>query len=355
MRKHFILATILAASMCLLTACGGEADNYGADYHTNTAMDAVAPSYANELNVIHESVEEDAGTGNPSENTMKKLIRKVSMTLETDTDEFLNQQVEDIVALANQYGGYVENQRVERLTNYAQANMTARIPKNKTDGFLKGVQYMGLKMTNLNDSFEDVTLQYVDIETRLDVKKDLRDKYVGYLKQAQTIDEMLRVESELNQVVADIESYQSQKNVMDHEIDYTEVRINIDCRSLLNKLTFGDRFHEEFENFGEDFSELLFGLIKGFMYTLTWLVFAIPILFIMIRSIMFIVKMKFPKRPTKGPKPPTPKKPSGRINPVTPVNPPMYMKRDKDNSRILPLKKPDAAKPDKPRNPDDRA
>jgi hypothetical protein len=78
-----------------------------------------------------------------------------------------------------------------------------------------------------SENVEDVTLQYVDQESRIATRKILRDRYVEYLKRAGKVEELLSVERALNDVLSELDSMESAFKVLKDQIDYSTITVNV--------------------------------------------------------------------------------------------------------------------------------
>ena len=275
--RHIMLASsvFLALASASLTGCGAaSASSYKAEtaaaYDTSAGMpaslyksstsfssDAEAETYAAAGN--HEAAPEDFSTdsgsaelsqeavlsqevSNPgtdpartSDETSpapveRKLIRNVSMNLETREFDALTKSISDAVTF---FGGYIEQADVsgnslywsgERSSRYS--NITARIPENKLDAFLTDVSGQG-NVTYKNESVQDVTLQYTDITSRKKTLQMEQDRLWELLEKAESIDAVIALEARLSEVRYQLESIESQLRTLDNQIVYSTVYLSI--------------------------------------------------------------------------------------------------------------------------------
>lgn len=275
--RHIMLTSsvFLALASASLTGCGAaSASSYksetAAAYDTSAGMpaslyksstsfsnDAEAETYAAAGN--HEAAPEDFSTdsgsaelsqeavlsqevSNPgtdpartSDETSpapveRKLIRNVSMNLETREFDALTKSISDAVTF---FGGYIEQADVsgnslywsgERSSRYS--NITARIPENKLDAFLTEVSGQG-NVTYKNESVQDVTLQYTDITSRKKTLQMEQDRLWELLEKAESIDAVIALEARLSEVRYQLESIESQLRTLDNQIIYSTVYLSI--------------------------------------------------------------------------------------------------------------------------------
>ena len=225
-----------------------------------------------------------------------KLIRSVNLSLEVENELQLKPAVDSLMTQACSAGGYTSYNSVNSYETRASAELELRIPKNQVDTFLDEVNGM-YKVTSISDQSEDVTDQYIDVESRLKVKETARDKYMSYLERAESVEEVLEIEDRLNQTIEDIESSKSKLKSLDSRIDYTQVSISIRCENISYEKSYFEKAGEALKDIFESCGETL---IEGFgwlLHSLICCLYAFPILFIVIRFIIFACGRK-PK--TKG-------------------------------------------------------
>ena len=275
--RHIMLtsAIFLALASASLTGCGAaSASSYksetAAAYDTSAGMpaslyksstsfsnDAEAETYAAAGN--HEAAPEDFSTdsgsaelsqeavlsqevSNPgtdpartSDETSpapveRKLIRNVSMNLETREFDALTKSISDAVTF---FGGYIEQADVSGNSLYWSgerssrcSNLTARIPENKLDAFLTEVSGQG-NVTYKNESVQDVTLQYTDITSRKKTLQMEQDRLWELLEKAESIDAVIALEARLSEVRYQLEAIESQLRTLDNQIVYSTVYLSI--------------------------------------------------------------------------------------------------------------------------------
>lgn len=275
--RHIMLtsAIFLALASASLTGCGAaSASSYksetAAAYDTSAGMpaslyksstsfsnDAEAETYAAAGN--HEAAPEDfstdSGSAELSQETVlsqevsnpgtdpartsdetspapveRKLIRNVSMNLETREFDALTKSISDAVTF---FGGYIEQADVsgnslywsgERSSRYS--NITARIPENKLDAFLTEVSSQG-NVTYKNESVQDVTLQYTDITSQKKTLQMEQERLWELLEKAESVDAVIALEARLSEVRYQLESIESQLRALDNQIVYSTVYLSI--------------------------------------------------------------------------------------------------------------------------------
>ncbi|MCR4686083.1 MAG: DUF4349 domain-containing protein [Lachnospiraceae bacterium] len=159
----------------------------------------------------------------------RKLIQRVSLSVETDQfDTFMTQLDEQIAAL----GGYIEYEYSYNGSSYStynqvrSASITVRIPDDKVSDFVSNVSGIG-NVVSKTTSAEDVTLQYVDTESRKAMYLAQQESLLALLEKAETVEDIAYLTEQLAQVRYNIESMESQLRTYDNLVDYATVDLEI--------------------------------------------------------------------------------------------------------------------------------
>ena len=224
----------------------------------------------------------------------QKLIKTVNMTAETTEFDAL---VADVRAKTESAGGYVENCDIggsygTDQTRYAY--LVLRIPAEHLDDFVNGLKDTS-NVRSFGESTEDVTLQYTDMDTHIKALREELDALFSMMEQADSMKDILSIQSQITDVRYEIESYESQLRVYDNQINYSTIYLDlyeVDRESQAAGKTFGDRVHTRFNDnlyrMGQGFQDFLVGLLGG-------LPILIPVVVICV-VIVIVVRKIFHKR-----------------------------------------------------------
>ncbi len=155
-----------------------------------------------------------------------KLIRTVRMEVETtDFDTLLA----TLRTRAEEMGGYVESTQTSTPAEDENrwSYLTVRIPSDRLDDFLDMVGENG-NVTYTDESVEDVTLSYVDLDTRLSALRAEQETLLSLMEEAEALEDVIAIQSQLTEVGYEIESYESQLRVLENQIDYSTVYLSVD-------------------------------------------------------------------------------------------------------------------------------
>lgn len=284
--KKFI-AVILALIMLLaLAGCGASASfNAKADsayYETSAAvseapaampMDAESAYWGDNsytegnYDYSANSAAAEEAAANTGNKANVKLIYRANMSVQT-TD--YQQTYQALVDLVNANGGYFESSNVSNGGYYSDGTYmsgyyTVRIPSENYGAFVNAVGST-CHVVNLNESVEDVGLEYFEIESRLETLRIKEERLHELLSQAETMTDIIDLENALSNCEYEIDMYKSSLNRYDSLIGYSTVNIDIEkvtiyTPSVKEELSFAERIERAFsagvENFRDGFENFV--------------------------------------------------------------------------------------------------
>lgn len=253
--------------------------------------------------------EEGSSTAKVPENAVseRKLIKTVNISAETESFDTL---VPELQRKVEALGGYIENISVydinsyyveERLEKQRGADLTARVPKEKLDGFLSQVAEQ-TNVTSRSESVEDVTLQYVDLESHKKALLTEQERLIELLGEAESVEDIIAIEGRLSEVRYQLESMESQLRTYDNKIDYSTVYLYIvEVRkySPSEDASAGQRiasgFVKSLEDIGYGVRDFAIGFVIDIPYIVLWVII-IAVVVLAGRLIHKVWKKHAPKR-----------------------------------------------------------
>lgn len=285
MKKRNLIVGILLASV-IFTGCGSTAGGSKSGAVDDVAYDTAAPaenfSYYDGAGMAEEvTTEEMPEAAEPSQvqDTSRKLIKTVNMSVETRDFDTLLSLIEEKV---QKLGGYIENSSIYNGSSYnswkenRNASFTIRIPKDMLDSFVSDVKGVS-NVTNCNQSVQDVTLTYVDLDSHKKALVVEQERLLELLDLAESVEDIITIESRLSQVRYEIESMESRLRSYDNQVDYSTVYMDIYEVEELTPVeteTTGERiargFMSSIRNVGEGIKEFFVTFIIRLPYLVEW-------------------------------------------------------------------------------------
>lgn len=234
----------------------------------------------------------------------QKLIRTIRMTAETEDMDALLPQIEQRIA---ELGGYVESQDIYNgsvgTSRSRHANFVIRIPAQQLDQFVNQVSDVS-NIVSKNESTEDVTLSYIEVEGRVTALETEQDRLLELLAQAESMDDLLLIESRLTDVRAELEEVKSKLRLYDNQVNYGTIHLNVDevveytedkPEGFWERITTG--FAESMENMGTIITELTIFMIVAIPYLIPGAVFIVTVCVVV--TIIRSIRKKRQKRQTQ--------------------------------------------------------
>ena len=217
----------------------------------------------------------------------RMLIKNVYLRVESEDVEVMVKNVERRV---DSLGGYIESTNIEN-TKYSSserktATIIARVPVEKLDGFVDEVEGQS-NVLSKNSNAEDVTLRYVDMQSKLESYEIEYDRINELLKQADDLDTIIALESRLTEVRYQIESYGAQLKQMKNQATYSTVTLNIEQVIEYTPVVVAEK--TRLERMSEGFIKNCKRVWNGLLDFLVGLVIALPVLLIWAVIIIVIV------------------------------------------------------------------
>ena len=300
--KKYVLPLVLGS--LLLGGCGSSESSYAT---------SETPLYKGESNgfvgsmqdsAMYEEVAEesyyddydsqygDSGADSAEEainNHGKKLVHTYNLSVQTtDYDEVVS-AIDNRIA---QYDGYVESSNMNNYDDSRNLSMTIRVPQEKAEKFL---DYIGenTNVKNRSENTVDKTLDYVDVDSRMNSYKQELEVMEDLAKRAETVTELLEIENNIAEIRGQIDSYQSQLNSIDNRVSFATIYLDL---SEVKEYTYTDpSFIEKIvsglaDSFGE-VGDMIVGFIVAIpIFLVGFILFLIPASIVIV-VIVLIVKL----------------------------------------------------------------
>ena len=145
-----------------------------------------------------------------------------------DTDVAINRATQ----IVGDAGGYLVSSRVWYQDYYGNnlkyAAITIGVPVDEFEKVLARLRELAIKVVDETAAGDDVTQQYVDLQSQLTNLEATRARIQDFLKDAKTIDEALRINQELSNIEGQIEQIKGQMNYLNDRSAYSTITLNLE-------------------------------------------------------------------------------------------------------------------------------
>jgi hypothetical protein len=120
----------------------------------------------------------------------KKIIKDGRLGIKVTELEKTKSRIDTLV---KNNGGYYANENFNNTDYEASYNLRVRIPTDKFEKFIAEVESGDGEILYKQVDARDVTDQFIDLETRLETKRNYLTQYRDLLKQAKSVKEILEL------------------------------------------------------------------------------------------------------------------------------------------------------------------
>jgi hypothetical protein len=198
-----------------------------------TASRAAAPAAPPAPGAVAAPRQAAAGAANQSDQAQQNLpsldrmiIRTVTMTIAVGDVQETFHKVEQIVAEQN---GYLAGSQLRQDGDRLTATATLRIPADPAtyQATLERLRGLAERVVDEQSQAQDVTEEYVDLDSRLRNLRASEESLLALLGKAQRVEDILQIQRELTNVRGQIEQIQGRKQALERRSDLATITLTI--------------------------------------------------------------------------------------------------------------------------------
>lgn len=326
-----VLAVFLVCT-ALLTSCGASSKNdmsmtatesadgnfkgiaqdngYSEDYYyeSDNADGFYENGYAEESadeNTVH-AEDVDTKKNDVSGNNIDREMLVYSCTMNVDVLDFENAS-EQFRTKLNQYQGFIESENLsdggstgrwynEDEQKWHTYTATVRVPSRVYEDFCTAVAELG-DLRNKNASVENVSQEYHDLSTTLDIYEKKEDRYLEMLANAKDEVNAVAIEDKLTSIQVEIAKLKTRMNQIKTDVAYSYVYVTISevkeyQAEPVHQDTFGQRLGNTLKDAGSGFLNFLEGLLFLVIYMFPYLLLLGFAVFVFVKIVKTVKKVR---------------------------------------------------------------
>lgn len=174
--------------------------------------------------------------------TERLVIQNVDMSIVVPDPEA---RMDEIADMAVAMGGFVVSSNLYQ-SSYGpneiivpEARMTVRVPSERLDEALETIKEGVVDVNYENRSGEDVTSQYVDLQSRLKAKQAAEEKLLEFLEDANDTEDALSVYVQLQQIQSEIEVLKGQIQYYEESAALSAISIQLIAEEKVEPIEIG--------------------------------------------------------------------------------------------------------------------
>lgn len=234
--KTKALILIIGLSLALLTACA-----MGAQESRSFEAGAPAPDFAEEAPAEAEfdstiSSDDLKVSLQTQDGPERLIIRTGSLSIVVEDTEA---SAQSIAQMAEGRGGWLVESNIYESNGAKRGTVTVRVPAEQFDATVAEVKDLALEVRSENTSSQDVTEEYVDLESRLANLEATADRVRGFLDEARNVEDALDVNRELSRLESDIEVIKGRMQYLDQSAAYSTLTVDLIPDELSQPIEIG--------------------------------------------------------------------------------------------------------------------
>lgn len=156
----------------------------------------------------------------------QRVIKNAQLEVRVAKDSFQD-KFNSASRVAEEFGGFVTgSQTSETEGRIASGTITMRIPSERFQAALARLRELG-EVSAENQSGQDVTSEFVDLEARLRHLKSQETFYLRLMDQARTISDMIQIQQQLQSVQLQIEQIQGRLEFLRDQTSLASVSVRL--------------------------------------------------------------------------------------------------------------------------------
>ncbi|MEH7108032.1 DUF4349 domain-containing protein [Bacillus sp. JJ1764] len=220
-QRNFIIMSILIFVL-VLTGCSSTKNE-----ESKVAMDSAKSESSGKIALNSKELD---NTKNDSDSvkidlSTKKVIYQAQLHLRVKR---FDRTISNLEEKAQSYGGYIAESTVAREgKEQITGSMTIRIPQKNFQSFLHDAEGQSAEVLSRNITGQDVTEEFVDLESRLKSKRTVEERLLSFMKNATKTEDLLKISADLAAVQEEIETIEGRMKFLENQTDFSTITITL--------------------------------------------------------------------------------------------------------------------------------
>ena len=215
---------------------------------------------------------------NPEEKFQSKIIKEANITIEVKE---YSESIFKIKEIIKKWKGYISSEN-ERNFDYSINNgMVIRVPAENFEKLIEEILEVAKKVDLKSIAARDVTEEFIDIEARLNTKKEFEKRYLELLKQAKNVDDILQVEQQLRIIREEIEAKEGRLKYLNNKVSFSTIYLEV-YQKVEDRYKNG--FFTKIREALKEGWNVLLNFTIGIFYVWPFIIILLVVVFIFIRK-----------------------------------------------------------------------
>ena len=278
--RFFLKSISITTLLLLVISC----NQSGSNFKESVSVTEADINYAYEAVEAEETISQDDAVKKVNSNLQDlKIIKTANVRFKVKD---IQESAKQIKMFVDKTQGYISDMRFNNSLYRKENNFTIKVPKAYFDSLIDSVSQVAEFIEHIEVTSKDVTEEYMDVETRLKTKLEVKERYEEILrKNAKTVKDILETEEKLRIIQEEIEVAQGKLNYMSNRVSFSTLNVSLyetvehKDQPEVYKRTFGSKIIEAL-SFGWD---LIKNLFLGILFIWPLILIAMALIFMIIK------------------------------------------------------------------------
>ncbi len=155
----------------------------------------------------------------------RKIIKTADYRIEVADIQSSTQAIRNVVA---RHDGFIANMDLSNNSRHTTTSMTIRIPNNHFNSVLDAINKEAVATQYKRIKSDDISEEFVDIQSRLETKKEVKKRYTELLrKKAENLEEVLMAEEKIRRLQEEIDSREGRLRYLENQSSLSTIQLAI--------------------------------------------------------------------------------------------------------------------------------
>ncbi len=240
--KSNINRIVWISLLILLAACSqnqSSSDSSSmADSETISSEQKVTDSSTSPINSDEKQPPDEAVNDKPLQDAL--LIQKAHVQLNTEDYDLFYRTLQTKLEKYNAHITQIEMHKSAK--GDRSGNLTLRVPKENFQPLIDGVSQYS-EVTSKEVSANDVTTEYVDLNSRLKAKEKIESRLLDFMDGAEKTEDLIQISQDLERVQEEIEVIKGKIKYFKNQADYSTITFAIKETNVIVPKIENDHFN----------------------------------------------------------------------------------------------------------------
>lgn len=152
----------------------------------------------------------------------KKIIKTADLHIEVKDFQRYTSRLHNAVKAA---GGYIAQEQQTQTAAEIDNTVSIKVPVDRFDDLLQQLPSDSDRLMEKKVTSEDVTMELVDTKSKIETKKEVRERYLELLRQAHSMKDIITVQNEINDIQEQMDQASGRVAWLGHSAAYSTINL----------------------------------------------------------------------------------------------------------------------------------